>query len=157
MIVNIIAAVGKNLELGKDNKLIWNIKEDLKYFKEKTLGKTVVMGDNTYYSIGRLLPGRDNVILSLNDIEVDGALVLNDYKKVFSLDVDEVFIIGGSVIYNLFLPYADNIYLTEIEDEDSSADVYFPKFDTSLYDKEIIKKSKNEELEYSFVRYGKRL
>ena len=156
MRINIIAAVGKNLELGKDNKLIWNLKDDLKYFKEKTLGKTVVMGDNTYYSIGRLLPGRDNVILSLNDIEVDGALVLNDYKKVFSLDVDEVFIIGGSVIYNLFLPYADNIYLTEIEEEDNSADVYFPKFDTSLYDKEIIKLLDENNIKYSFVCYSKK-
>lgn len=156
MKVNIIAAVGKNLELGKDNKLIWNLKDDLKYFKEKTLGKTVVMGDNTYYSIGRLLPGRNNIILSLNDIEVDGALVLNDYKKVFSLDVDEVFIIGGSVIYNLFLPYADNIYLTEIEEEDNSADVYFPKFDTSLYDKEIIKLLDENNIKYSFVCYSKK-
>ncbi len=103
MKINIIAAVGRNLELGKDNKLIWHIDEDLKYFKEMTIGKTVVMGENTYYSIGKALPCRDNVVLSFNRKNIPGVLVLNNYKDVFKLNCDEVFIIGGASIYDTFL------------------------------------------------------
>ena len=122
MKINIIAAVGKNLELGKDNKLIWHISEDLKYFKEMTMGKTVVMGENTYHSIGKALPGRNNVVLSFDKKDIPGVLVLNNYNDVFKLDYDEVFIIGGAPIYELFLPYSDNLYLTEIDEEESSCD-----------------------------------
>ena len=156
MIINIIAAVGKNLELGKDNKLIWSIKEDLIYFKEKTLGKTVVMGKNTFYSIGKALPGRNNIVLTSGDIDVDNIKVLHDYKEVFSLEEDEIYIIGGESIYRLFLPYADNLYLTEIDEEDTLADSYFPYFDKEDYIKEIIRDSSSNDLNYSFVRYRKK-
>lgn len=156
MIINIIAAVGKNLELGKDNKLIWPIKEDLIYFKEKTLGKTVVMGKNTFYSIGKALPGRNNIVLTSGDIDVDNIKVLHDYKEVFSLEEDEIYIIGGESIYRLFLPYADNLYLTEIDEEDTLADSYFPYFDKEDYIKEIIRDSSSNNLNYSFVRYRKK-
>ena len=156
MIINIIAAVGKNLELGKDNKLIWPIKEDLIYFKEKTLGKTVVMGKNTFYSIGKALPKRNNIVLTSGNLDIDNIKVLHDYKDVFSLDEDEIYIIGGESIYRLFLPYADNLYLTEIDKEDTLADSYFPYFDKENYNKEIIKKSSSKDLNYSFVRYRKK-
>lgn len=156
MIINIIAAVGKNLELGKDNKLIWPIKEDLIYFKEKTMGKAVVMGKNTFYSIGKALPKRNNIVLTSGDIDVDDIKILHDYKDVFSLEDEEIFIIGGETIYRLFLPYADNLYLTEIEKEEKEADSYFPYFDKELYNRELIKDSNNNELKYSFVRYRKR-
>lgn len=155
MKINIIAAVGKNLELGKNNKLIWPIKEDLKYFKEKTMGKTVVMGENTFYSIGRPLPGRNNIVLSFEKLDISGVTVLNDYKEVFDLKEDEIFIIGGESIYKLFIPYVDNIYLTEIDKEDKGADSYFPKFDKSEYKKEVIKSSKENDIDYSFVCYKK--
>ena len=79
MKINIIAAVGKNLELGKNNRLIWPIKEDLKYFKDKTINKTVVMGENTYFSIGKPLPNRKNIVLSY-DKNIKDVLVINDYK-----------------------------------------------------------------------------
>lgn len=156
MIINIIAAVGKNLELGKDNKLIWPIKEDLIYFKEKTLNKTVVMGKNTFYSIGKALPNRNNIVLTSGNIDVDNIKVLHDYKEIFNLEDEEIYIIGGESIYKLFLPYADNLYLTEIESEEPLADSYFPIFDKNNYEKELIKQSNNNELEYSFVRYRKK-
>ena len=156
MIINIIAAVGKNLELGKDNKLIWPIKEDLIYFKEKTLGKTVVMGKNTFYSIGKALPRRNNIVLTSGDIDIENIKVLHDYKEVFSLDEDEIYIIGGESIYRLFLPYADNLYLTEIDKEEPLADSYFPSFDKEDYNKKIIKESSSDDLNYSFVRYRKK-
>ena len=155
MKINIIAAVGKNLELGKNNKLIWPIKEDLKYFKEKTINKTVVMGENTFYSIGKPLPNRKNIVLSFTKKEIPKVLVFNNYEDVLNLQEDEIFIIGGASIYKLFLPYADSIYLTEIDKEEKEADCYFPNFDKSNYQKEIIKKSKSNELEYKFVCYKK--
>lgn len=149
--ISIIAAVGKNLELGYNNKLIWDIKEDLKYFKETTMGKTVVMGENTFRSIGRILPGRRNIILSLDKIDISGGEVFNDYKKVLSLS-DDVFIIGGASIYKLFLPYADKLYLTLINDS-AVCDCYFPSFDESLYKKIVIGKNKSNSIEYTFVCY----
>lgn len=156
MKINIIAAVGRNLELGKDNKLIWHIDEDLKYFKKMTMGKTVVMGENTYYSIGKALPGRDNVVLSFNKKNIPGVKVLNDYKDVFKLDCDEIFIIGGASIYKLFLPYANNLYLTEIDMEDKNADCYFPSFDKTKYVKEIIGANTKDDINYSFVCYKRK-
>ena len=156
MIVSIVAAVGKNLELGKDNNLIWHIPDDLKYFKKLTTGKTVVMGMKTFNSIGKALPNRNNIVLSTNKIDIDGVTIINDYNDVLSLDDDEIFIIGGGTIYKLFLPMTDNLYLTEINDSCIEADTYFPSFDKKLYDKEIIEEKEFEGLNYSFVRYRKK-
>lgn len=152
--INLIAAVGKNFELGLNNKLIWNISEDLQYFKEVTTGKTVVMGRKTYESIGRALPNRKNIVLSSKKVLIDNVIVINDYKDVLNTEED-VFIIGGESIYKLFLSYADNIYLTEIDDE-KDADSYFPVFDKNLYEKEIIKNSSYNNINYSFVIYRRK-
>lgn len=154
MKINIIAAVGKKLELGKDNKLIWPLKEDLKYFKEMTTNKTVVMGEKTFYSIGKALPNRKNIVLSFDKKDIPGVIVLNDYKKVFDLE-EEVFIIGGASIYKLFLPLADTLYLTEIDKEEKKADCYFPGFDKDKYKKEIIKTGEDKGIKYSFTCYTK--
>jgi dihydrofolate reductase len=152
--INIIAAVGKNLELGKDNKLIWNIPNDLKYFKEKTQNKTVVMGRKTYESIGKPLKNRKNIVLTRQNINIDNVETVNNYQELLKTNED-VFIIGGEQIYKMFLPYADNIYLTEINDS-KDADSYFPEFNKDLYEKEIIKEEKYNDLEYKFVVYRKK-
>ena len=149
--INIIAAVGKNLELGLNNKLIWNIPEDLKYFKDVTTGKTVVMGRKTYESIGRPLPNRNNIVLTRKDIVIEGVNIVKNYEEILNLE-DETFIIGGESIYELFLPYADNLYLTEIDDS-HEADSYFPYFDKELYEKEVIRDSSYNDINYSFVVY----
>ena len=151
--ISIIAAIGKNYELGLNNQLLWHIPNDLKYFKELTTGKTVVMGRKTYESIGRALPNRENIVLTRQSIKIDNVDVVNDYKKI--LDLEDVFIIGGEQIYKLFLPYADNIYLTEIA-ENKEADSYFPIFDKSLYTKEIVKTDSYNDINYSFVIYRKK-
>lgn len=151
--ISLIAAVGNNLELGLNNKLIWNIPEDLKYFKQITTDKTIVMGRKTYESIGKPLPNRKNIVLSKKSVKIDGVLVVNDYKDILDLQED-IFVIGGQSIYELFLPFADNIYLTEIE-ESSEADSYFPNFDRELYKKEIVKRSNFKNINYSFVIYKK--
>ena len=108
--INIIAAVGKNKELGLNNKLLWHLKEDMKYFKETTTGYIVVMGRKTFESIGKPLPKRKNIVITRQNITLDGAEVLNDPYKVLEYN-DKIFIIGGEQIYRFFLPYADNIYL----------------------------------------------
>lgn len=149
--IKIIAAVGKNYELGKDNDLIWHIPEDLKYFKETTMGQTVVMGRKTYESIGKPLPNRENIVITSREIE--GVTTLQSPEDILDMDRD-VFIIGGNSIYSYFVPYADEIYLTEI-DAESNADVFFPKFDKSKYKKIILREGNNEELKYSFVIYKK--
>ena len=153
--INIIAAIGKNNELGFKNKLIWNIPEDLKFFKETTTDKTVVMGRKTYESIGRGLPNRKNIVLTKQNIKLENVEIIHDINNILKRK-EEIFIIGGERIYKQFLPYAENIYLTEIENEYKKANTYFPEFDKTKYDKEIIKNSSYNNLNYSFVRYKRK-
>lgn len=153
--ISIIAAVGKNLELGKNNDLIWHIKKDLKNFKELTMGKKIVMGTNTYKSLPKKLEGRSYIILSSSLKDIDDCSIYSDFDELLeyinSLN-EEVMVIGGASIYKLFLPYADKLYLTEIEDE-SDADAYFPDFNKSEYRKKIIEENTDENIKYSFVLY----
>lgn len=140
MRVSIIVATGLQNEIGFENKLIWHIKEDLKYFKAKTIHKTIVMGRKTYESIGKLLPDRQSIILSRDlDFKVEGAVVLNDPMMVFdyvlSLENDEdedreCMICGGREIYELFMPYATTIYRTLVS-KNFKADTFFPSIDES--------------------------
>lgn len=154
--LSLIAAIGKNRELGKDNDLIWHLKGDMKYFREMTNNKTIIMGRKCFESLPGLLPNRKHIILTNNkDYKVDGALVMNNMDDVLNYikNTDEqCFIIGGAKIYELFLPYCDNLYLTEIKDK-KDADVYFPKFDKKLYNKEIIGTQEENNIKYSFVLY----
>ena len=151
MRINLIAAVGKNYELGKCNKLIWHIREDMEFFKKLTRNRIIVMGENTFSSIGTPLAFRKNIVLSFKRKKISGVTVLNDYRDVFKYDED-IFIIGGASIYKLFLPFCDNIYLTEIDDE-QVADCYFPLFDKNEFEREVIKKSDYNGIDITFVRY----
>ena len=152
--ISIIVAVGKNRAIGKNNKLLWYIPNDLKHFKKITSGHTVVMGDKTYESIGRLLPNRKNVILSLDkNYKVEGAEVRNSLEDVlneYKDNEEEVFIIGGGIIYKLALPFADKLYITLVEDSPEDADTFFPDYSEF---KNIISKEdcKENGLNYSFL------
>lgn len=160
MKIKMIAAVGKNLELGYKNDLIWHFKEDMKFFKEKTLNHVVVMGDNTYLSLPKTLGNRTNIVLSktrcdfpsdvilYNDIN----LFLDDYKDK---DID-IFVIGGATIYKLFLKYADELYLTEIDDTFKDATVYFPAFNKENYEREVLKTVKENDITYKHVLYRRK-
>lgn len=154
--ITIIAAIGKNFELGKNNDLIWHLKEDLKFFKENTMGHKIVMGLNTFNSLPKLLPGRDHIILSHQNITIDGTTIFNNFEELKnyleSLN-EEVFIIGGASIYKLFIEYADKLILTEIEDTCLDADVYFPTFNKENYEKEEIKTITENNLTYKHVIY----
>lgn len=142
MAISMIAAVGKNLELGKNNDLIWHFKEDMKFFKETTMGHPVIMGRKTFESLPKALPGRKNIVISANpEYKADGAEVVASVEEAIKLaeaENTEAFVIGGGRIYTEFLPYADNLYLTEIDAECPDADIYFPEFNKSDYIKEIV-------------------
>ena len=155
--ISIIAAIGKNRELGRGNDLIWHIKEDLKNFKNLTMGKYIVMGKNTYESLPKHLEGRKYIVLSSSLSEIENGLLFNDFNKLleFIKDVDEeVMIIGGASIYKLFLPFADKLYLTEIDSEEK-ADVYFPDFNKEDYECNVVSTNEVDGLKYSFVIYEK--
>lgn len=129
--ISMIAAVGKNRELGKANQLLWHIPEDLKHFKEKTLSHAVIMGQKTFDSIGKPLPDRLNIVLS-NDpsFKADGIAIassIDDAITIASDYSDEIFIIGGGSIYAQFIDKADKLYLTLV-DAEFEADVFFPEY-----------------------------
>lgn len=156
--ISIIAAIGKNRELGRGNDLIWHIKEDLKNFKNLTMGKYIVMGKNTYESLPKHLEGRKYIVLSSSLSEIENGLLFNDFNKLleFIKDVDEeVMIIGGASIYKLFLPFANKLYLTEIESEEK-ADVYFPDFNKEDYECNVVSTNEVDGLKYSFVIYERK-
>lgn len=125
-----IAAIARNRVIGKDNKMPWHLPADLQFFKKCTLGYPVIMGRKTYESIGRPLPGRLNIILSRNKkLLIEGCTVVNSLENALLVadEADEVFIIGGSHLYNKFLEKADRLYLTLI-DEEFEGDTFFPDY-----------------------------
>ena len=130
--ISIIVAIGKNRAIGRNNQLLWNIKEDMDHFKKITTGHTVVMGEKTFLSIGRFLPNRKNIVVTKDKnfkaegIEINHSLenLLGEYKK----SDEEIFVIGGGQIYALSLPYADKLYLTVVDDAPEDADTFFPYY-----------------------------
>lgn len=155
--VKMIAAVGKNRELGKDNGLMWSISEDMKFFRTTTAGHTVVMGRLTYESIGRPLPKRRNIVISRNpDYKPEGVETAVSLEAALKMCEHDCFIIGGAAIYKLGLEYADEMILTEIDNAYPDADVYFPEFDKSEWNREVIGKSEENGLRFSFVKYSKK-
>lgn len=137
--IAIIACVGKNGELGNCNKLCFHIKEDMDFFRRKTIGKAVIMGRKTYESIGHPLKGRTNYVLTSDpDSLMAGAIQCTNIDSFLSNYGEDVFVIGGASVYAKALPYADVLYLTEV-DASADADVFFPKFDKAKYNKTVIK------------------
>lgn len=160
MKLSIIACVGENLELGYDNDLIFHIKEDMKYFKDITLNHIVVMGRKTFESLPGLLKNRKNVVITRNKNinfpnEVEVYSSIEEFMEYYKDYQEEIFIIGGASIYRQFLDFCDKLYLTEVH-ETRSADVYFPEFDKSLYEKEIVKSGESKTLKYDFTIYRRK-
>ena len=154
--ISIIAAIGKNNELGKNNDLIWNLPNDLKFFKQTTLNHPVVMGLNTYKSIGKPLPNRKNIVLSDQPLEEDGLSIYDDINKLTS-DItnsdEEYFIIGGASLYSYYYPLADNMYLTMINASDNKADVYFPNIDYADWDTIKIGENSDDDISYEHIKF----
>jgi dihydrofolate reductase len=132
--LSIIAAIGKNREIGKRNDLLWRIPDDLKRFRRLTTGHAVVMGQRTYESIGKPLPRRTNIVMTKDaSFKADGCVVVGSVEDALAsarkVEQEEIFIIGGGMIYALFLPLCDRLYLTMVEGADADADVFFPAFE----------------------------
>lgn len=160
--ITIIAAIAENNALGKNNDLIWHLPADLKRFKKLTTGHYILMGRNTYESIGKPLPNRTSVIITRNkDYFKDGCLTVNSLEEALQLasKEDEVFIIGGAQIYNYALEnnFADALEITLVHKE-FDADVYFPEIDKTIWketNREFFKADEKNKLDYSFIRYEK--
>lgn len=135
MIVSFIAAVSENNAIGRQGGLPWNLPEDLKFFKQKTVGKPVIMGRKTYESLGRPLPGRVNIVLSGDNSYVlpHGVLKFNDIQSAIDWlqgeATEEAFIIGGGVIFAASMHLADRMYITRIHTIIADADAFFPEID----------------------------
>ncbi len=138
--ISLIVAIAKNNVIGIDNKLPWHYKEDMQYFKEMTMNNTVIMGEMTFKSIisylKKPLTGRKSVIATLTDYEYEGIEKTNDiisYLNNYPKD-EEIFIIGGKIIYDLTLDIADRLYITHIN-KDFDGNVFFKEIDYSKYNK----------------------
>ena len=132
MIISIIVAMGSNRAIGYQNTLPWRLSEDLKRFKQLTMGHHLLMGRKTYQSIGRPLPGRTSIVITRQkDFQAEGCLIAHSLDEAIALSEDrsetEAFVIGGAEIYSLALPQADRIYLTFVE-ANPQADAFFPEF-----------------------------
>lgn len=158
--LSIIVAKGKNNIIGKDNKMIWHLPEDLKRFKQITLGHNLIMGRKTFESLKEPLPQRKHSVFSQNpdfkvnqeNVEIVHSLLqIQEYIE----SKEENFVIGGAMIYNLLMPYVTKMYVTQI-DKDFDGDAFFPKIDTNIW-KEVKRekgiKDENNNLDYEFITY----
>lgn len=160
-----IVATDFNGGIGKDNKLLWHIPEDLKYFKSVTKGKPVILGRKTFDSIidflGKPLPGRTHIIVTRQkDYEApEGHYIVHSiddaYKIAEGFDAEEIFCIGGEEIYRLSLPFLNKIYLTVVE-KSFEADAFFPPLDLSKWQKtDILPQKEEHDLSYRFEIWQK--
>lgn len=158
--LSIIVAIANENVIGKDNKLIWHIPEDLKRFKEITSGHKIIMGRKTFESLGRVLPNRKHIVLC-NDMKMkinnENVEILNDISKLdkYINSEEECFVIGGATIYKLLMPYANKMYVTKIN-QSFEGDVYFPEIKEEIW-KEVSREKglKNEEnpFDYEYITY----
>ena len=158
--VTLIAAASENNIIGKDNKLIWRLSDDLKHFKELTKGHFVIMGRKTFESMPKALPNRTNVIITRKtDYKVENAIVVNSLEKALKVaeSDNQPFVIGGGEIYKLSMEIADRIELTRVHTS-IEGDTSFPEIDLEKWQEvKNEKRLKNEKNEYdfSFLRYDK--
>ena len=154
MILSLIAAVDRHSGIGRDNRLLWHLPADLKYFRRVTSGHTVIMGRKTFESIGKALPKRRNIVLTRQeDFEAPGCEVMDDlFTAIKSCEKEgEVFVIGGAEIYRQALQVADKIYLTRVDTE-AEADTFFPYFKLNVWKLIYLLKNKaDEENQYDYT------
>ena len=161
--LSIIVAKAKNNTIGKDNKLLWNIPDDLKRFKELTINHNIIMGRKTFESIGRILPNRKHIIFSQNpDFKIDNENIEIVHSMLqiqqYIEDKNENFVIGGAMIYNLLMPYVTKMYVTEI-DKDFEGDTVFPRINTEVWQevsREDGPKDEENDFKYEYVVYKRK-
>ncbi len=152
--INLIVAMTKDRVIGKDNQMPWHISEDLKNFKRLTTGNTVIMGRNTYFSLGKPLPNRNNIVISHEKMDAEGVDVCYSIdealEKARSYNT-EIFIIGGAMIYKTMLAYAERLYISYVK-KDYDGDTYFPEFNEDDW----VVESRQDFEEFEFVVYIKK-
>jgi dihydrofolate reductase len=159
MSISYIVAMDIQQAIGLGNSLPWRLPADLAYFKKTTMDHAVLMGRKTYESIGKPLPNRTNVVLTQNKhYEAEGCLIVHSVEEaVEQFKNEEIFVIGGAEVFQLFMPSVDRLYITLIEHE-FEADTYFPEFDIDdwvlVSSEDGVKDAKNP-YEYSFLVYTK--
>lgn len=156
----LIAAIGKNNELGKDNKLIWYLPNDLNFFKQNTMNKPIIMGYNTFKSLPKLLPNRKHIVLTHKDIVFPDSVDVYHDKESLLIDLEQydgdVFVIGGASIYKQFIEEADKLILTEIDEEEKMADVYFPFFNKDDYTNIVLGENQDNGIKYKHLEYKRK-
>lgn len=156
--IAMIACMARNRVIGKNNQMPWHLPEDLKFFKRTTMGYPVVMGRRTYESIGQALPGRENIILTRDKhFTADQCRIVHRVEDVLQMKKD-LFIIGGAATYEQFMPYADRLYITII-DQDVEGDTFFPVIDPEewrLIKREPGIKDENNPYDYTFNTYERK-
>ncbi|MDV7340890.1 dihydrofolate reductase [Terasakiella sp. A23] len=167
MRISMIVAVAENGAIGKDNKMLWHIPEDFKYFKATTMGKPMIMGRKTFESIGRPLPGRLNIVITRDtDWQADGVMVVHDLETALSAafaeaeakNAEEVMVVGGSQIYQQAMDQADRIYYTEIH-KSYGHDASFPALDKAVWaetSRENHAGDGDKKPDYSFVVFDRK-
>ncbi len=162
-VLTIIVAAGENNSIGKDNKLIWHLSDDLKRFKSLTSGHHIIMGRKTFESFEQPLPNRKHVVISRQPDYVvpQGIEVASSLEKAIQLAKDDTqpFIIGGGEIYKLAMPLADKIEITRVHHHFENADTFFPEIDAAVWQEQSrVKHEKDEEHDYafSFITYVRR-
>ncbi len=149
--LSMIVAVDETRAIGKDNRLLWHIPEDLKRFKELTSGHAVIMGENTYHSIGRPLPNRTNIVVTLDQtLALPGCLVVHSLDEALSVarehEREEIFVMGGASIYRQMLPMVERLYLTLVKGK-HEADTFFPDYSDFI---QVISEEQCDNGEYQF-------
>ena len=161
--LSIIVAKAKNNTIGKDNKLLWHIPDDLRRFKELTTNHNIIMGRKTFESIGKILPNRKHIIFSQNpDFKIDNENIEIVHSMLqiqqYIEDENENFVIGGAMIYNLLMPYVTKMYVTEI-DKDFEGDTVFPRINTGVWQevsREDGPKDEENDFKYQYVVYKRK-
>lgn len=163
--IKIIAAIGKNFELGKNGTLIWHLPNDLNFFKQQTSGSIVFMGCTTFNSLPKKLPKRHHIVLAYKtdsfNKDISDVDIINSPTHAIKMCKDigtneDIYIIGGASIYKMFIDVADEIILTEIDAKDDKADVYFPRFDKTKYFKKDLGENSEGDIKYKHVLYIKK-
>ena len=163
--ISLIAAIGNNNEIGRKNELLWNLPADMKHFKETTSGHTVIMGQKTFESIGRPLPKRRNIVITLDkNFKSEGIEIVHSLKELDALlkktskTSEENFVIGGGQIYKLMIEKADRLYITHVNASFPDADAFFPEIIPIVFledSREEHKKDKENPYDYAFTVYNR--
>jgi dihydrofolate reductase len=157
--ISYIVAMDNNRVIGKDNQLPWHLPADLKFFKKTTMGHSIVMGRKTYESIGKPLPGRENIIVTRNkEYDQEKCTIIHTVEELCTFAKEkgeEIFVIGGAELFKATFSYADRLYITEI-DHEFAGDTYFPEFKESewkIISQEKGLKDEKNPYDYSFNIY----